>query len=286
MKIARRSLKHYSSGALKSFSLSLMAWPVAYIAFSGLIFNIPLRHCLEILVLPSYHLIGALAILTGYGFWEMRRWAWHLFLGLQVFVLGENTYILTNYADSHHKMLVFCLAIGLQAALLYRVHREIRVPYFFPRIRWWESNPRYRLSVPTQLGRADSASPSGAEVAAASPADYGSGEILDVSLAGCFIKTQRIFLGDESVLVQFRLYGIDLRCLGQVVWLAQSTVTHPRGIGIKFVQVGRAQRRALKKIAGRLRKVASHYRRYRYLMGTEEFIRRLESIEHASDLQA
>ena len=65
-----------------------------------------------------------------------------------------------------------------------------------------------------------------------------------------------------------------------MVWLTQSTVTHPKGVGIKFSLETKLQRRALRQVNARLRKIASLYRRSRYLMSQDEFLKRLDELEN------
>ncbi|MGZ3709071.1 MAG: PilZ domain-containing protein, partial [Bdellovibrionota bacterium] len=130
--------------------------------------------------------------------------------------------------------------------------------------RWWESNPRYRLSVPVRLSSGE---------------NQIEGEILDLSAGGCFIKLRHELTQDQAVGVQFRVFAHDLDCKGTVVWRTQSTVTHPKGIGIKFEQLPRTQRRTLRLITKRLRKISAFYGRSRYLMNQEDFLKHLEELE-------
>jgi hypothetical protein len=58
---------------------------------------------------------------------------------------------------------------------LYVLKTELRVPYFSPKIAWWESDPRYKISVPAEM---------------TSPDHSYRGDIMDVSASGCFIKTK------------------------------------------------------------------------------------------------
>lgn len=240
-------------------------FPIAYIVLAAALFDIPLSKCVGILLSPFYYIASLSVVIVGYGLWEMRRWSWYLFLISQVMIVYENAILVHEYAESHHKFLVFVLAVLFQIVLTFRVAKEIRVPYFFPRIRWWESNPRYRLSVPLGIKRKN-----GGE---------GEGEILDLSPSGCFAKVRTDFAMDESVSLKFRIYGFEIECEGKVVWCAQSAVTHPKGVGIKFGVLSKSQKRSLRIIARRLKKIASHYRRSRYLMSQEEFLKHLQELE-------
>jgi hypothetical protein len=242
-----------------------MVFPMSYIFVAAMLFDIPLTACARILLSPFYYVVSLLAVAAGYGLWEMRRWSWYLLLLSQALVVYENAIFVSSHAESHHKIFGFFLFLFIQILLIYRIAKEIRVPYFFPKIRWWESNPRYRLSTPVQVFRGD-----GTAI---------EGEVLDVSLAGCFIKTRFDFAPDETVRLKFRLYGHVIEGEGKSVWAAQSSVTHPKGIGVKFGAHSKSQKRALRSIGRRLRKIAKLYRNSRYLISPEDFVKQLETAE-------
>jgi len=259
-------VKQYTTRVLKSVAAIYLAFPLAYLVFAATVFNIPLNTLVRVVISPLYLILSILAVVTGYGLWEMRRWSWYVFLITNGLVIYANAIFLHDLGETHHRLLSFLVSLGLICALVYQVAREVRVPYFFPKIRWWESNPRYRLSVPATLHRK------------AGPI---SGEIQDISIGGCFIKLRTECRQDEELEVEFKLFGHALKCKGRIVWCTISTVTHPRGIGIKFDVLPKGDRRALRAITRRLRKIGVHYRKSRYLMNQEEFLQRLEELESA-----
>jgi hypothetical protein len=248
-----------------------MGAPIFHIAGAAMLFDIPLNACARILLSPGYYLVGLIAVGAGYGLWEMRRWAWYLFLVSQVLMVYENAIYVSSEAESHHKVFALLISILVQVIVIYRVALEMRVPYLFPKIRWWESNPNYRLSVPVTLTRKSG------EVLI--------GDILDLSLAGCFVKIRNELMIDENLVIQFRIYSFDMNCTGRAVWLAASSVTHPKGIGIKFGALSKSQKRAFRSIGRRLRKISTLYRRSRYLIGQEEFLKQIKEIEGIDDLK-
>lgn len=262
---SQTTVKRYTSRFIKTVALVYMAFPMTYVLFAALLFDIPAKACVSLLLSPFYYLISFIAVVSGYGLWEMRRWGWYVFLLANVMTGYGNAVLLTDYGTTHHKVLAFAFSIIVLLVLVYRVSREVRVPYFLPRIRWWESNPRYRLIVPCRLER------SGGEVLEA--------EILDLSITGCFVKMRSDVDQDEHLDLKFTMFGEPLECRGVVVWRTQSAVTHPRGIGVKFTAVPKAQRRALKAADQRLKKIALLYRSYRYLMNQEEFLRRMSELQ-------
>lgn len=246
-----------------------LAFPVVYLIYAAVLFDIPARHFVRILLSPFFYFLSILAIITGYGLWEMKRWAWYAFVLVNILLVYENAVLVANFAESNHKFVAYLVSLFVIAAVIRRVSREVRVPWFLPKIRWWEVNPRYRLTSSVKLARKDG------------PAV--DGEILDISMGGCFIKTRVDLIPDETILLQFSLFKHVIECSGTVVWRTQSAVTHPKGVGVKFQPLSKPQKRAMRAITSRLKRIGTLYRRARYLMSQEEFIKRLDELESAPE---
>ena len=258
-------MKQYITKFLKSLAAFFLVFPVVYIVLVATLFDVPLNTCVSILLSPFYYIVSFTIVLTGYGFWEMRRWSWYLFLISQFLLTYENAILVQSYSESHNKLLAFIVSVLLQLVLVYRVSKEVRVPYFFPKIRWWESNPRYKLSAPVSL-----VLKSGEKL---------EGSILDVSTVGCFVKLRNDLPEGESLTLHFTLFGFPVECEGTAVWCTQSAVTFPKGIGVKFGPLNKVQKRSLRAIHRRIKKISSLYRKFRYLVNQDEFLKRLEEVE-------
>lgn len=259
-------MKRYISKFLKPVALLYMVLPLVYIPGSAVVFNVPAAACGAVLLSVKYYLLSLMAASVGYGLWEMKRWAWYWFIAVNVFLVYQNALMAFHYGESHHPVLAFQFSLGMVLAMVYWVSHEVRVPYFFPRIRWWESDPRFRLSVPVVITRGQGS----ASLA---------GDILDLSLGGCFIKLRAELAQDEVVRLAFTVFGIPIDCEGVIVWRSRSTVTTPKGVGIKFSRLSRSRKRTLRMINHRLKKISTLYRRSRYLLNQEEYVRRLEELE-------
>jgi uncharacterized membrane protein (DUF2068 family) len=258
-------VKQYTTRFYKAIALFFLSAPILQVLIAAVFFDIPLHLCVSILLSPFYYVVTFIAVIAGYGLWETQRWSWYCFVLAQALIIYENAVFVSNYGESHHKVFAFIFYLLVQALFFVRVGEEIRVPYFFPKIRWWESNPRLKLSVPATLVRA-----SGLEI---------SGSILDLSVMGCFLKTKDELQLNEKVTLKSNLYGQDLSCTGSIVWCAQTSVTHPHGVGIKFDLLPKPQRRVLRLITHRLKRISAFYRRSRYLMSQDEFIAELDRLE-------
>lgn len=248
-------MKEHTSKFLKTIAYIYLAFPVTYLGYSAILFNISPERSGKIFFSFSYWLLAITGIAVGYGFREMTRWAWNVFLLNSLFIAYANALIAMRYSESNNPFLAFLISLLFLIALIIRLGKEIRVPYFLPRIRWWESNPRYKLAVPIKVERAES----GFE-----------GEILDVSMGGCFIKTRNDLTQNERILARFNLFGEALEIGGTIVWRSPSSVTHPKGVGMKFDELDKAQRRIMKGATQQLKKISA-LQNARGKMSPEEF---------------
>ncbi len=210
----------------------MIGFPICYILLTGIWFNIPARNYASILISPLFYFVSFWAVLSGYGLWEMKRWAWYVFIFAQILILYENANIVSNYSESQYRGGAFLMALFIQVIITYRITREVRVPYFLPKIRWWASYLEESPVLETEIKKEDGVSLKG--------------EVLDVSVFGCFVKIQNNFVTNESVSVKFEVKGEEFECQGWVVWKTESAVTHPKGIGIKFEKLNRKIRKNLK----------------------------------------
>lgn len=259
----KRNVKEHTSKFLKLVAHVFLAFPITYLIYVAVLFDLTFARCVKTFFSPSYWILSAIGIMVGYGFKEMTRWSWNLFLFCSLLMTYANSLFAIRYSTSNNKLLAFTVSVVLLVGLIYRLGREIKVPYFLPQIRWWESNPRYKFVVLAQVER----SQSGFE-----------GEILDVSMGGCFVKTRMDLTQDERILIRYNIFGETLEIGGTVVWRTQSSVTHPKGVGIKFDELNKHQKRVMKAATQHLKKISSA-QNARQRMGQEEFSKRMETLK-------
>jgi hypothetical protein len=148
--------------------------------------------------------------IAGFAILRMRRWSYIVFFGAMAWSLFSNLRHL-QYTSQTHSVLVLGLVYGLQIALvLYFLLPSVRVTYFNPRVRWWESKPRYELKLPCELIVAGNQS---------------EGNVLNVSAGGIFVQVtvKRGFNVGADVDLRFSV-------LSQV-FKAQGKFAHERELG-------------------------------------------------------
>ena len=251
---------HFISKTLNSCALFWMTFPLTFIFYSAVVMNLQPEDILKILLRPFYWIISMIALWAGYGLLKIKWYGWYLFIVSNIFVLYETILVLTDYSKSSNRMVIFLGTLLFQLILLLVVAKQVRVPYFFPKIRWWESDPRYKLSVPVKVFKKD-----GSDL---------EGEIMDISLGGCFIKTHAYFSQDEDIKLEYSLFDKTIKCSGVAVWRTESKVTHPKGIGVKFSPLEKETVLVLKKAQQRLTQLNRTYQQMTVERNWEEYLRR------------
>jgi c-di-GMP-binding flagellar brake protein YcgR len=141
----------------------------------------------DIIVLSLYP-VSAVAVFS------VKKWGWYLFIGCALALLAYNGYVFSLSPRYNVVfLLLYNLAIAFVAGVFFR--RHVIAPYFNPRLRWWETEPRYRIEVYGEMEA------EGKRLRV---------ELLDISTGGCFgsLKT-RLRLGDS--------YRMSLHCMQQEV---------------------------------------------------------------------
>ena len=259
-------MKNHVTPFYRAVTWLYLTFPVTYITVMALLFEIKPKRCVSIVFSPFYLLLSILAVVAGLGMREVKHWAWYAFLGLNLLLVYENL-LLVQHGDSALWGPAYLFSVFLLFALSYRISRELVVPWVIPKIRWWESDPRHKMSYPAAILRGEQDEKIQAE-------------ILDLDYGGCFLRTRVRFENDERVKIHFNLYGLELTCPGFVVLRVDSAVTHPQGIGIKFAPHSRNNRRKMKHIHARVRAIHGLYRTARYILSPEEYFRSLSQLQN------
>lgn len=233
--------------------IHLVAWlilstPVTYIILLGALYNLPLVKIGKIFFSFIYWAHSLIAIFSGWSLLKMKPYAWHSFFVLCILMLAEQIYIAYSLAENYFVPFPLVTAITVIMVLFYLVTSELRVPYFSPRIAWWESDPRYKISVPSQI---------------TTPDHLYDGEIMDISAGGCFVKTKASLYPDQIIHLRFSLFEKNLGYSGRIVWKTESTVTLPKGVGIKFLGMNRTEQSELRATVKKLRKLSDKFKRDR-----------------------
>lgn len=223
----------------------LWSFPFTYILLMGTFYNLSPERML-LLFFSLYNLIHSIiAVWTGMALYRMRPYSWHLYVFHSILMIAEQFYVGLRYGESNFVAVPLTFTSVAILGALYVLKTELRVPYFSPKIAWWESDPRYKISVPAQM---------------TCPDHSYRGDIMDISASGCFIKTKDPLKVDQAIQIKFSLFDHKFDCTGRVVWRTESGVTHPKGVGVRFVGLDKSIHNDLRDTVKKLKTLSRKYK--------------------------
>jgi len=177
---------------------------------------------------PAVAAICIFSLIVVPGVWKVRAWGYFAYLLLASVSL---TYLLYDYVTSanlenYTPLLVATLfAIGTGAIL----QKHVTAPYFNPRLRWWERDPRHRihLGVKFFVDRQTRA-----------------GHLLDISPGGCFTDLEAELRVGEEIEIRMQMIQFDFTMRAKVIWNS----SNPKGYGLMFMGMTRRHRKEIDRI--------------------------------------
>jgi len=222
-------------------SYFLWSFPITYILILGTFYNLTLSKVASILFSFYYVAHSIFAVATGFALYRMKGFAWHFYCFHSFAMFVAQFVVAYRYAENHIVEVPLVLISLVNLGLLIFLKLELRVPYFSPKIAWWESDPRYKISVPAEMTSSD---------------HFYKGDIMDISSTGCFIKTKDPIKVDQPIKIKFSLFDRQFECSGRVVWRTETGVTHPKGVGIKFSVMEKREQLQLKDTVKKLKRLS------------------------------
>lgn len=259
------SLKKTRSTFYKAICFVYLFFPISYAFVIALLFDIPPRQVPGVVFSPLFLIVSVVAMTTAYGLLEIRRWSWYFFMAVNGVILYENILILFKHGETHHPLIALQFLTLSIFLIVFRISRELRVPYIFPKIRWWESTSSADISMKILLMNKNN--------------QKQKGELMDLSVTGCFVKTPAEAAQDEVLTISINAFGHPLVLKGMVVLRSHSTVTMPKGLGIRFLAVNKQKKRALRMAIQRLKQVTLLKKKMEHTPEEEEFLRHLDRLE-------
>lgn len=167
---------------IKILAFALILAPLGNIVFSFITIGVPnlmdpgawsywIRY-----VKPQVWALNAMLFLSGISLLWVRTWT-HSLAAVSI-----GAVLIYNIVTFNETIFIGPIAIitGIVASLVALIalyHRDFRKPYFQPRLRWWETSPRYRVDLPV-------------EVVSNESSQKLSAVMLDISRSGILLKVQ------------------------------------------------------------------------------------------------
>lgn len=211
-------------------ALAQILSPVFTVLFNAWVLDVHPRHVLGWIFLRSpLEIFESLLLMpiAGIAIYRMKRGSYAIFFAALTWALVSN---FKQWSYASHAISLPAI-VGMYVAQLalagYFLMPSVRRTYFDPRVRWWESKPRYELKAPAVL-----------EVGS----EKGEGELLNVSEGGAFLATARTWNTGEKAKLTFWIMSQEFQIEGRVVH-ARELSPERRCYGIEFIHTPESQKR-------------------------------------------
>lgn len=174
---------------------------------------------------PFITALSVMSTIVAFGVWKVRPWGYYSYL---VTACCSLLYLLYEYVMAanleNYLPLIFATSFAIGTCLF--LQRHVTAPYFNPRLRWWERDPRYRvhLGVKFQIDR-----------------QTRSGGLLDISRGGCFAELDAKLIVGEEIEMRMQMIKFDFTTRAKVIWCS----TDPKGYGLMFMGITKRHRREI-----------------------------------------
>lgn len=190
----------------------------------------------DIVVLVLYPVIATAVF-------SVRKEGWWIFVVSSLILISLNVFsFIRNPIQSVMNLIIYNVLLFTAAGLLFR--REIIAPYFNPRLRWWEADPRFKVDFHCTVHLENKLQ----------------ADIIDISQQGCYIHLQNVDW-DESLIppsyipIELRLQHLRLQLNAKVVRWSNHPIP---GWGLKFGELKETSKEGLHRLLKQLAELSGH----------------------------
>jgi len=170
--------------------------------------------------------------LAGIFIFICKRWSYWCYVVCLSFIFFSNVYgFWTNMNLLNFLALALVMIIDL-LVVAYFVTPSVRVVYFDPRMRWWETAPRYNFNLNGLMGGHP-------------------GFIKNISAGGALVESGSSYSEGESVELSWDYENVSYAMLGKIVY--QKPLKPPYACGVKFDHDAKSKK-TMKSLVKRLHK--------------------------------
>lgn len=184
----------------------------------------------------------------GFVIYAVKKWGWYIFLGCSLILISYN--IVVYFLNPRYNLFILLLlniTLAIVAGIFFRKH--IIAPYFNPRLRWWETEARYKIEINADIIVEHKKL---------------SGDILDISNTGYLIALDHDITPGKiyKVHIKYMHHYVDVH--GKVMRMTSSDEEKNR-YGVMFVKLTSMGKKGIKVIIddlekGRLRDYSRDYK--------------------------
>lgn len=170
---------------------------------------------------------------TAFAIYSVKNWSYPVFVSAMAWTFYRNFQSWQSHPDIFTLPLMLGVHVFNLVFVSYFLLPAVRAAYFNPRLRWWESKPRYRIDLSGHVSK-EKSQQLGSEC-----------HILDISEGGVLIKTATAFEMDAKVQLKFSFFNLHFDLPAQVVHQGGAEF---QGCGLRFVGLNKDQQRRIRNL--------------------------------------
>lgn len=178
------------------------------------------------MIVPSF--------VAGIAVYCVKKWSYPVFLTCMLWITTRMFITFSSHWSFWE--ITFSLFVPMVINILYVSYvllPNMRAAYINPRLRWWETKPRYFFSTNIEIFFNDKTI---------------LGQISNISEGGLYCVIPTSIEPNSLVKVKFTILGSEIKAQAKIVYRKPDEVSH----GVQFFNIPRAQKKRLKKIMARL----------------------------------
>lgn len=230
----------------RPWSLIVLAFAHIFAPFINLIFDAlwagrPVLNYVGLFFQPQnfarhwFHFFAPMA--AGLAIYLCRKWSYLAYVTLMAALAFVSLASYMGRTDLHSPWPLISVYVINFLIVTYFLLPAVRRVYFDPRMRWWETMPRYQVELPCQFS-----------VTSSAHAKVFSGTISNFSQTGLFLKTPDTLRDHAIIRVEFPYDDLSCQFQGQVIHHGRQSSD---GFGVQFLH-SPGSRRIAKALTERL----------------------------------
>jgi hypothetical protein len=172
--------------------------------------------------------------IAGIAILSVKKWSLPVFLTVQILVIGDFLFkVPTFYENDQFGIIISSVIFMLINIILvmYFLGSTLRIAYLDPKIRWWETCPRYLVKISAQ-------------------SQFGAIEIVDLSLSGAYVTVKE--KPSDNFELNFTLYEESFQLICQPVH--EIKLYENPGCGVLFIRHDKSTTQRLKQVMKKVKK--------------------------------
>jgi uncharacterized membrane protein len=183
--------------------------------------------------LPLFNMVVP-SLVAGIAVYSVKKWSYPVFLVCMSWITWQMFYKFSYHFSASELIITVLLPMLINIAYVsYILLPKVRAPYYDPRLRWWETKPRYVFETDIKITYADIVT---------------EGKMTNISEGGLFAIIPTAIEPNTILKLNLSILENDLEILAKIVYRKPDGTSH----GLQFHEVTGDQKKALKKIINNL----------------------------------